>query len=285
MPVPSFIPKPNGYDVELQLYTQVLKLESLHWGYWKDIKELNVENLKKAQGAYTTKLLSLVPKGVKNVLDVGAGIGDNAIRFAQKGYRVTALTPEPNQIKVFKDLSKKHKNISYIQSRYEDFISSKQFDLILMSESSNYFPLKSGLEQTAKYLKPGGYLLLAGLFRKNRSKVFPTWNVISDFEKQAAGVGLKVRIKEDISNDTAPSMQLGYDFYKAYGEPAINILSEYYKKAFGWKAFFISLFFRKELKILKYIIEQDLPNRLDVKRFKKYGRYLIYLYQKTALPY
>lgn len=280
MPLPKFIPRPDGIDVELNLYTEVFKLESLHWGYWKDIKELSLNNLRKAQDAYTTKLLDLVPKGVKSVLDVGAGIGDNAIKFAQQGYLVKALTPEPSQIQIFKELSKKYKNISYIQSKYEDLDINERFDLILMSESSNYFPLNKGMKQTARYLKKGGYLLLAGLFRKKHTTVFSIWNVISDFEKQAKKEGLNLLKKEDISDPAAPSMQLGYDFYKKYGEPAVNILTDYYKKAFKWKAAIISLFFRKELKIMKYILNKDLPNRLDVTKFKKYGRYLIYLYQR-----
>ena len=275
------IPKPRGFDIELNLYTKVLKLKSLHWGYWKNIKEHTLKNLSRAQEAYTQKLLNYVPKGVKNILDVGAGIGDNAIRFAQNGYTVLALTPEPTQIRLLEKLSQEYKNISCVQSKYEELDIKEKFDLILMSESSNYFPLKEGMKQTARYLKKGGYLLVAGLFRKDHTQILRTWNVISDFEDQAKQVGLKLLKKEDISDPTAPSMQLGYDFFKEYAEPAINLLSKYYQEAFKWKAFIISLFFRKELKILKYVIEEDLPNRLDVRRFKKYGRYMLYLFQKS----
>ena len=78
-------------------------------------------------------------------------------------------------------------------------------------------------------------------------------------------------------------MHLGYIYYQMYGKPSIDLLTDYYKKAFKWKAFFISLFFKKELNILKYVFYKDLPNRLDINRFKKYGRYLIYLYQKPDL--
>jgi MPBQ/MSBQ methyltransferase len=281
MPVPKIFPKPGDYDVELKFYTKVLKLKSLHFGYWKDIKDVRVNNLKRAQDAYSYKLIDMIPAGVRAVLDVGAGIGDTAIKLAEKGYKVTALTPEPTQVEIIKKLGKTYKNISVIKSKYEQFKGSKQYDMILMSESSNYFPLIKGMKQTRKHLKKGGYLLVAGLFRKKHTKIFKTWNVISNWELQAKKNNLKLLKKEDITNDTAPSMQLAYDFFKDYAEPAIDILSDYYKKAFKWKAFIISLFFKKELKIVKYILEDDLQFRLDVGQFKKNGRYLIYLYQKT----
>src|SRR3989344_5856056 len=271
------LPRPEGFDVELNFYVNVLKFKSLHWGYWKNINNHSLSNLGKAQEAYTLKLISLVPKGVKTVLDVGAGIGDNAILFSKHGYKVLAISPEPTQRKIFNELSKNYENISFIQSKYEDLNLETKFDLILMSESSNYFPLKKGMRQTAKYLKNGGYLLVAGLFRKRNTKVFSTWNIYSDFEKQAERVGLTLIKKEDITGPTAPTMQLGYKFYKDYLEPSADLLTDWYKKAFRWKTIFISLFFRKEIKLMKYILYEDLDNRLNVQQFKKHGRYLIYL--------
>lgn len=281
MPVPKIFPKPKDYDVELKLYTDVLKLKSLHFGYWKGVEEISVKNLSKAQDAYTEKLINMIPKNVKTILDVGAGIGDTTVKLSKAGYEVTALSPEPKQILLFNKLAKKYKNISVIKSKYEKLKIPIKYDLILMSESSNYFPLKKGMKVTKKCLKDGGYLLVAGLFRKKHTKIFKTWNVINDWEYQATRNGLKLLKKEDVTDQTAPSMQLGYDFYKEYAEPAINILSDYYKKAFGWKSFIISTFFRKEIKLIKYILEDDLQFRLDVKQFKKHGRYLIYLYQKV----
>jgi cyclopropane fatty-acyl-phospholipid synthase-like methyltransferase len=280
MPVPQIFPKPKDYDVELKLCTDVLKLKSLHYGYWKGIKNVSVKNLKKAQDAYTYKLIDMIPAGVKTVLDVGAGIGDTAIKLVDKGYNVTSLTPEPTQVQIISELGKTYKNISVIKSKYEDFDIDKKFDLILMSESSNYFPLIKGMKQSIKFIKRGGYLLVAGLFRKKQTKIFKTWNIIHEWEQQAKNNGLNLLYKEDITDDTAPSMQLAYDFFKDYAEPAIQILSDYYKKAFKWKAFIISLFFKKELKLVKYILEDDLQYRLDVGQFKKHGRYLIYLFQK-----
>ncbi len=45
----SRIVQDDNDDLVLQFTTEVLGLESLHWGYWDDSDQLNLENLKKAQ--------------------------------------------------------------------------------------------------------------------------------------------------------------------------------------------------------------------------------------------
>ena len=273
-------PRPEGFDVELNFYVNVLKLKSLHWGYWKDIKGLTLNNLKKAQINYSKKVLSYVPKSVKNILDVGAGMGDNAIRLARKDISVTAVSPEPTQKEVFAGIKRKHKNINFILSKYEYLKLKTKFDLILMSESSNYFPLKQAMKQTNKYLKTGGYLLVSGLFRKGNTTEYSTWNIIEDFEKEAIKNGLKLVSKEDITDYTAPTMQLANNFYSEYLLPFMALISKFYRKAFRWKVFLFSFLFRKEIQLAKRTFFNEIPERINVTKFKQKGRYLIYLFRK-----
>jgi len=75
----------NYLELELIFCLKILKLKSLHYGYWQPDDEITMDNLKKAQAQYTTHLLKLIPRGVKNVLDVGCGVGDNALALAKKG--------------------------------------------------------------------------------------------------------------------------------------------------------------------------------------------------------
>jgi MPBQ/MSBQ methyltransferase len=273
-------PRPKGLDPELNFYVNVLKMKSLHWGYWKGINKLSLDNLKKAQVNYSKKVLAYVPESVEKVLDVGAGIGDNAIKLADNKIQVTAVSPEPKQKEIFETISKKYKNIRFVQSKYEDLKLNEEFDLILMSESSNYFPLKIAMRQTNKFLKPGGYLLVSGLFRKNNSKEYANWNIMFDFENEAKKNGLKLIKKEDITDLATPTMQLAGNYYYEYLQPTVDLLANYYKEAFKWKAFLISLFFRKEIGLLKNVFLKEIPERVDVKKFKNKGRYLIYLFQK-----
>jgi hypothetical protein len=51
----------------------------LHYGYWEPLptqgEELTLTRLRVTQVAYTAKLLSFIPEGIKALLDVGCGIG------------------------------------------------------------------------------------------------------------------------------------------------------------------------------------------------------------------
>jgi MPBQ/MSBQ methyltransferase len=272
-------PHPNNFDLELNLYTKVLKLKSLHWGYWLKNEKLTKDNLEKAQRRYTEKIIETIPKGVKTILDVGAGIGDNAQALSKSGFRVFALSPEPSQEEIFREICKKDKNITFIQSKYEDFNTKDKFDLILMSESSNYFPLKEGAVQSKAVLKKDGYLLVFGLFRKKNTPEYSEWNVASAFEKEYKLKGFKIIRKVDITEQVTPSMDLAYNYYRQHLSPFIEVMTTYYQRAFKLKAKLLLLVFRKEVQFLKTIVTKVIPERLDVEKYKKFGRYYIYLFQ------
>jgi Methylase involved in ubiquinone/menaquinone biosynthesis len=90
----SRIVQDGNDDLVLQFTTEVLGLESLHWGYWDDNDQLNLENLKKAQKNFTSHLSSFIPEGVSQILDVGCGIGDNALHLSENGYKLTCISPD-----------------------------------------------------------------------------------------------------------------------------------------------------------------------------------------------
>lgn len=274
-----YYPHPNNYDLELNLYTRVLKLKSLHWGYWLKNEKLARENLYKAQERYTQKIIENIPKRVRSILDVGAGIGDNAKALSKTGFKIVALSPEPTQKEIFQEICKKDRNITFVLSKYEDFNSNDKFDLILMSESSNYFPLKAGAKQSRHHLNQGGFVLTIGLFRKAHSQEYSEWNVASDFEKEYKKNGFRILKKIDITDRVVPSMDLAYKYYQDYVPPFLEIMSNYYQKAFRIKAKLLALIFRKEIKFLNTLVTKVLPERLDVKKYKKFGRYYLYLLQ------
>lgn len=86
-----------------------------------------------------------------------------------RGLQVTALSPDKSHRRYFDDLPAQ--NLSFYGSKFEDLNIDQVFDLVLMSESQNYFAADIGLKQARRYLRPGGYLLIAGLFRKQMKEL------------------------------------------------------------------------------------------------------------------
>ncbi|MBA3650239.1 MAG: hypothetical protein H0W66_01855, partial [Chthoniobacterales bacterium] len=73
----------DGINLELFFVTEVLQLNSLHYGYWAEPSTaahhiLDLRDIQQAQESYTRELLQVIPADVQSVLDVGCGIGDNA---------------------------------------------------------------------------------------------------------------------------------------------------------------------------------------------------------------
>lgn len=263
----------GGFDFELFFATEILGLDSLHYGYWND-EELTVENLKIAQKRYTETLLVLIPENVKSVLDIGAGIGDNAKCLLEKGYKVTSITPDKNHIKYFSKIS--DPNLKFISKKFEDLDIKDKFDLILMSESHNYFEMNMGFNQCVKYLKSGGYLYVSGIFLKNRDTnkdSFFGLKKISDYIKTAEKYGFTLIKQQDITKNTFPTIIFADKSAKRYIDPTIEALTMYVKSSLGWKLKVFKLIFWKQIKELTKI-QSLYKQRLNPELFKSRAEYL-----------
>lgn len=209
----------DGLDVELFLCSEVLKLASLHYGYWHPNARLTLGNLRKAQDRYTKTLLPLIPAKVRTVLDVGCGVGDIARTLVSRGYVVMALSPDRNHQKYFSDCPA---NLSFIPTSFEAFSSSERYDLILMSESQNYFDPDVGFEQCCRYLQPGGYLLVSGMFRREATREFQdAINVEPEYLHRASMHGFRLLKYIDITKRVLPTLVLIRHAWEQYIQPAV----------------------------------------------------------------
>jgi len=62
-------------DYGLKFLRDVLKVESLHFGYWDNGVAPTLDNLRTAQIKYIDHLIEFIPEGVSSILDVGCGTG------------------------------------------------------------------------------------------------------------------------------------------------------------------------------------------------------------------
>ncbi|NPV42059.1 MAG: glycosyltransferase [Anaerolineae bacterium] len=241
-------------NLELFFCTEVLKLNSLHYGYWEEKEKLNLESIRRAQKRYTETLLEMIPADVHEILDIGCGIGDNARALAERGYRVTAISPDKVHAAYFKDTNPAR--IQFFNTAIEDFIPNRQFDLVLMSESQGYFAMDMGFSQSMRCLRPGGYLLVSGIFKQDDRSGFRGSHIEDEYIACAQTYGLVKKDYRDITGNTLPTLQYAFDCYNHYLEPLNQTLLHFIGKTGEIK-----------LKLLKTLFATEFRNFEAVRRY------------------
>ena len=271
-------PEAGHIDLELYFYTEVLKLKSLHYGYWSEDQERILANLGAAQAAYTESLIGLIPEGVAKVLDVGCGAGDNSRAMAAQGLAVTAISPDAEQGKFLQDIP----GVDFVRTKIEEFVTDKRFDLILMSECQNYFDRDLALAKCCEVLEPGGHLLISGMFRRSQTGDFDDMYVGSQYIAVAESVGFELMKQIDITAETVPTLEMARNAYRDHLVPAAELAAHYVNNTARWKIALVRTFFAKQWHNLTRIGE-FVERRVDVDRFEKFVVYQRLLFRRTDL--
>lgn len=270
-------------DFELYFVTEVLKLSSLHYGYWEGGQasgEFDLDEIRRAQELFTEKLIAFVPKDTETILDVGAGVGDNARALADAGYRVTAISPDRNHARYFEGCE--NPNLVFQRSKFEEFESDEKFDLLLFSESHRYFNRRVGMRQSRQLVRPGGHLLVCGMFRHKKS--FP-----EDFDlanlgyiRTAREFGFVPETIVDITPNVLPTMEIANRAMKEYLEPTLQLADEYLSARAPWKARVIKFLFATQGKDIDRMIEKY-RQKSDPDRYREQFRYLTILFRDSEV--
>ena len=270
-------------DHVLKLYSESIRSPYLHYGFWDDPEsidpnELTLDNMVKAQGRYIEHLASFIPEEVKTILDVGAGIGGNSSYLISKGYEVEALSPDEYQETVFKE--EYDGQVKFHRSKFENFEPEKKYDLVFESESACYIEIEPGWKTAQKTVRDGGYLLASDYFLYHNDGS-GDWHIKASHDeknyiKKAEEYGFKLIKEFDQTENTMPTL----DGAKALMERFIFPTFEYSSNYLGKNHPFI-------LKVIKKAFGKKVDDKmkqlslLDSKDFKKYKRYMIYLFQKV----
>lgn len=198
-------------DIALRVAHNVLGIDHLHYGYFGPGLKPELGNLKKAQDAYLKNLLTFVPKGVKRVFDVGCGTGSVAKELVKRRYELVCLAPDPYLTE--QTFQRTGGRVETITDLYENVthLPPASFDMVLMSESCQYIKVQEGWEQNARFLKPGGWVLIADFFKIrdiDRPGISKSGHNLTDFLAAAEAHGFKLVRKVDITSRVAPTMDI-----------------------------------------------------------------------------
>ena len=270
-------------DHVLKLYSESIRSPYLHYGFWDDPEsidpnELTLDDMVKAQGRYIEHLASFIPEEVKTILDVGAGIGGNSSYLISKGYEVEALSPDEYQETVFKE--KYDGQVKFHRSKFENFEPEKKYDLVFESESACYIEIEPGWKTAQKTVRDGGYLLASDYFLYHNDGS-GDWHIKASHDeknyiKKSEEYGFKLIKEFDQTENTMPTLDGAKALMERFIFPTLEFSSNYLGKNHP----FI-------LKVIKKAFGKKVDDKmkqlslLDSKDFKKYKRYMIYLFQQV----
>jgi len=204
-----------GLDIALKVSSFVTGKEHLHYGLWEKL-DVTLENLGKAQEAYTNLLFKYLPKKEPQkkleILDIGGGAGENAKKLIERGHRVTIIVPS----KILAEHAKinTNKEAEILITTFEDYIPKyNSFDLCLFAESFQYIPIKTALKKASILLKNNGEILIADCFRSDKKQIGiirqPGGGAsLKSMEKELEIQKFKILVRKEITKLVAPSVEL-----------------------------------------------------------------------------
>ena len=269
-------------DHVLKLYSETIRSDYLHYGFWDEpnsveLESITLQEIKNAQDRYIEHLASFIPNEVNSILDVGCGIGGNAEYLINQGYVVETLSPDDFQKSTIAE--KFNNQMTFHHCKFEKFQSEKQYDLILESESACYIRINKGFEKAQETLRAGGYLLASDYFvhfrDDSKNLHLRSSHDMEKYLSSAKAHGFELIREYDQTDNTMPTLDYGKYFIERFINPTIEYSVHSAKKNYPKIAALIGKLVAPKLKAKKN--QLDL---LDSTLFRKYRKYMIYLFQK-----
>ena len=273
-----------GLDIALKVSSFVTGKEHLHYGLWEKL-DVTLENLGKAQEAYTNLLFKYLPKKEPQkkleILDIGGGAGENAKKLIERGHRVTIIVPS----KILAEHAKinTNKKAEILITTFEDYIPKyNSFDLCLFAESFQYIPIKTALKKASILLKNNGEILIADCFRSDKKQIGiirqPGGGAsLKSMEKELEIQKFKILVRKEITKLVAPSVELEQKFYNTLGFSINRIVTSLDVNrpiTLKFLKIIYKIFFSKRRR--KRLEKRLFENTRTADSFIKYNHYMIY---------
>jgi cyclopropane fatty-acyl-phospholipid synthase-like methyltransferase len=263
-------------DLELKLYSKILKNDMLHYGYFDDINTapefISIGLLEQAQNRYAEIIAEQILEKSLPVLDVGCGMGGLSNFLLSKGINVEALTPDRNQIDYIERLN--HGLVCH-HCRFEKFVSAKMFGTIINSESLQYLNLDATFRNVDRIINPGGRWIITDVFRIGEKSSNKSGHRIGDLLIMIKEHGWKIVFERDITQHILPTLKLLHMYVDRYLIP----LSQYAEEKFTYKKAWV---FYLTKNIRQAIADKCRKEILAIKPeiFLEEKKYMLYVLQK-----
>ena len=269
--------KEIGLEVGLLIGRFFLKSDDLHYGYWGPDVPVDLLHCAEAQKAYSELLLKQIPENIKLILDVGSGSGNTAKKLIKRGHLVECVSPSSF---LYEEIEKKlGSSVTIYKTLFENLETDKTYDMILFSESFQYVPIIKSIEKCYQLLNPNGYILICDFFQKDPSH-FTELRGGHSFPKFQDAIQSS-RFKEisniDVTEQTAPTIQILDDFLTQFGGPLKSLTNIYLKNRYPIFSKLLKWKYRERIKKLNRIY---FSGQLTAQEYLEQKTYRFMLYQK-----
>ncbi len=266
----------SQYDLELFLYSKILKNNMLHYGYFEDPninpEDISLKMVEDAQENYANNIIAQIKDNDNEILDVGCGMGGLAKMMFNKGLKVEVLTPNKNQIEFIKH---NQPSLTAHNCRFEDYKGEKQFGTVINSESLQYIPLKDAFQILDRVLLPGGRWIIVDYFRVNANGINKSSHLLESFQKHIIDNNWKIVYEQDITLNVLPTLKFANMYLERFLMPVKHFA---YEKLRFKKAWLYYLTERLRGSIEKKIIKEQAS--IDPTKFTNEKKYILFVLEK-----
>ena len=266
--------KKSSEDLELMLYSKIIRNDMLHYGYFDnpDIEpdSISIKNLENAQMRYVEILIKQISDTGKKVLDVGCGMGGLSNILYEKGFQVESLTPDNNQKNY---ITSKYKQLKVHHMKFEDFKSENDFNTVINSESLQYIDLDKAFDLVSEILSKNGRWIVVDYFRINDDGINKSGHLHQDFLSRIEEKGWKIVYEQDITKNALPTLKFAMVFINRFIKPLASLASAKLKNKKAW-LFYLTDTLRSSM---SKKTDKELA-ALDPEKFIKEKKYILYVF-------
>ena len=263
-------------DLELMLYSKIIKTDMLHYGYFYDINiksdSISIKDLENAQMNYVDIIMEQILNKNENILDVGCGMGGLSKILLDNNLKVQALTPDNNQKKY---IQSKYPSLNLHHIKFEDFKSKEKFGTIINSESLQYINLNTAFCSVSNLLTENGRWIITDYFRNDDAGINNSGHLHKEFLEHVNKNGWKIVYKKDMTLNALPTLKFAITFINRFLNPLALFIKEKIKYKQGW-IFYLTQELRTKL--------TDKSNKelaaLDPDKFIKEKAYMLYVLER-----
>jgi MPBQ/MSBQ methyltransferase len=267
----------STYDLELHLYSQMLRNDMLHLGYFEDVnttpESISIDQIEASQITYANKIIEQIVLCNKPILDVGCGMGGLATKLLEKDLTLEVLTPNKKQIEY---INKEHPKLIAHNVKFEDLKSSNTFGTIINSESLQYIRLDDAFDKIDTLLDSDGRWIVVDFFRLSDNSKDKSGHLLQDFTKLVSDRGYKIVHEQDITPNVIPMLK----YIDMYVTRILLPLQHYGYEKLRFKKGWL-YFLTKELREnIDKKIEKERAS-IQPEMFFKEKKYLLYVLKKN----